>query len=202
MRSTFSTTLHPYRQTGCLIVLLGALSCSESDPEIIGGSDLERLDISQLQPLADAGDADAQFALGMIHTAGDDVPQDLTTALAWMRRAAEQNHLQAQYELGRFHTRQGPRQDFAEAVKWLRRSAERGYPRAQLTLGMLYAAGQGVEQDMAEAYAWVSLAEQAGDEMAGATIQQIADVLRDDELARAVTLAYDYQRRYRTSVKQ
>ena len=197
------TSTHAYRQTGCLIVLLGMLSCSEPDSEIsFDHSGLERLDINKLQPLADAGNADAQFALGMIYAAGDEIPQDLPQALIWLRRAAEQGHPQAQYEFASFYIREGSNQDLAEAVKWLRRSAEQGYPRAQLTLGMLYAAGQGVDQDMAEAYAWVSLAGQTGDEMAVKALRQITNVLRDDELARALELAADYQRRYKKSVKR
>ncbi|MBQ4314147.1 MAG: sel1 repeat family protein, partial [Lentisphaeria bacterium] len=53
----------------------------------------------------------------------------------WYRKAAEQGHATAQYNLGLcYYLGQGVTKDLAEAVKWLRKSAEQGYKDAQKAL--------------------------------------------------------------------
>ena len=49
---------------------------------------------------AEAGDADAQYRLGVMYEFGLEVPQDEAEAVAWYRLAAEQGHATAQYDLG------------------------------------------------------------------------------------------------------
>ncbi len=39
--------------------------------------------LRELRPLAEQGDADAQFSLGLMYTKGQGVPQDYTVALKW-----------------------------------------------------------------------------------------------------------------------
>ena len=51
-------------------------------------------------PLAEQGDADAQFNLGVMYDEGDGVPQDYKEAFKWYRLAAEQGDAFAQFELG------------------------------------------------------------------------------------------------------
>ena len=42
------------------------------------------------QPLAEQGDARAQYNLGVMYAEGEGVPQDYKAAVQWYRRAAEQ----------------------------------------------------------------------------------------------------------------
>ena len=51
-------------------------------------------------PLAEQGDADAQFNLGVMYDEGDGVPQDYKEAFKWYRFAAEQGVALAQTYLG------------------------------------------------------------------------------------------------------
>ena len=51
-------------------------------------------------PLAEQGDADAQFNLGVMYDEGEGVPQDYKEAFKWYRLAAEQGDAFAQFELG------------------------------------------------------------------------------------------------------
>ena len=51
------------------------------------------------------GDADAQFALGWMHTRGQGGPQDFAEARRLWGLAAAQGHAGAQYSLGRMHHR-------------------------------------------------------------------------------------------------
>ena len=52
-----------------------------------------------LAPLAEHGNADAQFNLGIIYNKGQGVPQNCAEALLWFRRAADQGVADAQYNL-------------------------------------------------------------------------------------------------------
>jgi len=48
--------------------------------------------LREWQPLADQGDADAQFNLGVMYDSGDGIPQDYAEAAKWHRLAAEQGN--------------------------------------------------------------------------------------------------------------
>src|SRR4029450_9405254 len=78
-------------------------------------------------PLAQQGDARAQFLLGSLYAQGYGVPQDYGAAVQWFRRAAEQGHVAAQYNLGvRYHEGRGVRRDAAQAAEWFRRGGGGG----------------------------------------------------------------------------
>ena len=56
--------------------------------------------LRELQPLARAGDSDAQFALGNMYADGRGVPKSDVEAVKWYRRAADQGKANAQNNLG------------------------------------------------------------------------------------------------------
>src|SRR5215467_10203702 len=56
--------------------------------------------LNELLPLAQKGDKDAQFLLGMMYDAGKGVPQDQSAAATWYKKASLQNHQIAQLYLG------------------------------------------------------------------------------------------------------
>ena len=51
-------------------------------------------------PLANQGNASAQFNLGIMYRIGQGVPQDYAEAMKWYRKAAEQGDASAQFNLG------------------------------------------------------------------------------------------------------
>jgi TPR repeat protein len=106
-------------------------------------------------PLGEAGGAEAQLGLGLLHDVGHGVAADPALALAWYRRAAEAGLTTAQLNLAVMldSGRAGPR-DPAGAALWYAKAAARGHVRAQFNLGQLYAAGDGVPQNPALAEAW------------------------------------------------
>ena len=115
--------------------------------------------LREWRPLAEQGNANAQFFLGVMYDKGQGVRQDLREAARWFRKAAEQGHAEAQFNLGAMYDNgQGVPQDDAEAVKWFRKAAEQGLAVAQYDLGVMYDNGQGVPQDYAQAYMWFNLA--------------------------------------------
>ena len=52
------------------------------------------------RPLAEQGDAQAQYNLGTMYETGKGVPGDDTEAVKWYRLAAEKGYLEAQLRLG------------------------------------------------------------------------------------------------------
>lgn len=73
-----------------------------------------------LRPLAQQGDARAQFGLGFLYDTGQGVPQDYHEAVRWIRKAADQGDPQAQYALGiHYEKGEGVRQDHIQAHMWL-----------------------------------------------------------------------------------
>ena len=111
------------------------------------------------RPLANQGNADAQYNLGIMYENGNGVPQDYAEAVTWFRKAADQGNTKAQYGLGvMYENGNGVPQDYAEAVKWFRKAAEQGDANAQYNLGVVYYNGQGVPQDFVEAHKWYNLA--------------------------------------------
>ena len=72
-----------------------------------------------LAPLAEQGNAKAQFRLGVMYEHSLGVPQDYKTAVKWSRLAAEQGNAIAQYFLGHSYADgQGVLQDYALAHMW------------------------------------------------------------------------------------
>lgn len=56
--------------------------------------------LREFRLLAEPGDTAARFFLGHMYFKGQGVPQDDAQAAQWYRRAAEQSHAEAQYNLG------------------------------------------------------------------------------------------------------
>jgi hypothetical protein len=56
--------------------------------------------IKELRPLAEQGNADEQFILGLMYDNGQGVTKDDQTAVKWYRKAAEQGQANAQTSLG------------------------------------------------------------------------------------------------------
>jgi hypothetical protein len=116
-----------------------------------------------LRPLAEQGDADAQYNLGVLYVEGNGVPQDHAEAVRWFRKAADQRITKAQYNLGLMYDNgEGVPQDYAEAVKWYTYAALQGMAEAQYNLGFMLEMGQGTRQEYAQAVMWYRLAAEQG----------------------------------------
>ena len=87
-----------------LAVLLGSAGVSVSQDFQKGSDAYNRGDyalaLREFTPLAEQGDADAQFNLGLMYRNGEGVQQDHKESAKWFRRAAEQGHAGAQSRLG------------------------------------------------------------------------------------------------------
>ena len=79
-----------------ILALLVVVACWGST---LQANDWKNAPISEVQKAAEQGDADAQQILVSMYSLGKGVPQDYKQAVAWSRKAAEQGHVLAQYEL-------------------------------------------------------------------------------------------------------
>ena len=88
---------------------------------------------------AKSGEAEAQNALGEAYYDGKGVTENLTEAVKWFTKAAEQENAKAQYNLGIcYYYGYGVYQNYGEAEKWYTKAAEQGYAEAQNSLGYYY----------------------------------------------------------------
>ena len=108
------------------------------------------------QPEAEAGDAAAQFGLGIAYDLGRGVPASSIAACAWYSRAGGAGHVLAafntavMYDSGRCG---GPRRADLAAL-WYAKAAAAGHARAQFNIAQLYSSGDGVPRNPDVAAAW------------------------------------------------
>ena len=119
--------------------------------------------ISQLVPLAEYGDSEAQYRLGLVYASIEPVPP------VWRVRHQNQK----------------------ESVKWYRLAAEQGHEEAQLNLGLMYGAGEGLVKNLVYAYMWMHISAFSGDARAIAGRKRVAKVMTQSQLDLALVLALE-----------
>ena len=142
--------------------------------------------ISQWRPLADRGDADAQFNLGQAYRLGRGVPQNLGLAEQWFERAARQRHEQAGASLGLLLFQNGRAR---EAMPWIQAAALRGDPRAQYVFGTALFNGDILRRDLPRAYAMMSAAAAQGFPQAQTQLAEMERQIGPEDRARGRQLA-------------
>jgi uncharacterized protein len=108
-------------------------------------------------PLAEEGDASAQFNLGVMYDQGQGVPEDKKTAVKWYTLSAEQGDADAESILTSL-----AKQGDVDALYALTSLAEKGDASAQSNLGWMYLKGYGVPQDNKTALKWYTFAAEQG----------------------------------------
>jgi TPR repeat protein len=146
--------------------------------------------LQEWTPLAEAGDVEAQYNLGVMYDNGQGVLQDYAEAARWYRLAADQGNANAQYNLGNTYSNgQGVLQDYAEAVRLFRLAADQGYANAQTNLGVMYNMGQGVLQDNVTAHMWYNIGAANGNELGGTNRDIIAEGMTQQAIEQAQAMA-------------
>jgi len=105
--------------------------------------------------MAETGDVEAQFKLGLMYQEGQVVEKNDVEAMKWYLKAAEQGYADAQYNLGLMYDKgESIPQNYAKAIQLYKKAAEQGDVNAQFNLGLMYYKGQGVIQNYAKALKW------------------------------------------------
>ena len=150
--------------------------------------------LREWQPLAEQGQAAAQYNLGLLYANGQGVRKDDVQARQWYEKAAVQGHAEAQVNLGILLVyARGGQQDYKMAVYYLRLSANQGNDLAQRSLGQMYERGDGVPQDYVKAYMWYSLGTAKG---VGAGVRlrdALAKRMDPDQIGEAQKLAREWK---------
>ncbi|MDH5540749.1 MAG: sel1 repeat family protein [Rhizobacter sp.] len=120
-----------------------------------------------LEPLALAGQPQAQLRLGQLHYHGHGVPESDARAVQWFERAARQGLAEAQFQLGNMYAYGladpgGGADPHRLAAQWYFEAARQGHSDAQYSLGILFLSGTGVVQDAGEAARWIERAAAQG----------------------------------------
>lgn len=115
--------------------------------------------LSLLRPLAQGGDVEAQYLVGVMYRNGTGTTKDDAEAAAWFRKAADQNDAQSQDALGQmYRSGEGVPLDLLQGYMWTKKAAGHGDAQAQLHLSRIYYVGEGVGSDRVLAYMWLILA--------------------------------------------
>ena len=145
-----------------------------------------------VEQLAQGGDAEAQFQLGLKYATAQGVARDEIQAAAWYLKAAEQNHGLAQLNLGQlFASGKGVILDATRSLFWFRRAAHLGIAGAQFNLGRVCqrASMDGSEADAPEArieaYMWYELAAAQNYSAAVGAYAQLTIKMTQDEVTEA-----------------
>ena len=153
--------------------------------------------LTEWRPLADAGDADGQFGMGLLYGNGFGVDLDDEQALKWYRLAANQRHAEAQCNLAVMHANGwGVPQSDEEAFKWYRLAAQQGVTSAQINVGRMYAGGFGVAQDKLQGYKWLTIAVDLGDTDAIFNRDNVAALMSEEEITAANRQTIEWMESY------
>ncbi|XHS00486.1 hypothetical protein ACFB49_20840 [Sphingomonas sp. DBB INV C78] len=143
------------------------------------------------RPLADAGNADAQYNLGQAYRLGRGVKKDAKASREWYRKAAEQDHPQAQANYGLLLFGDGDR---TGAMPWLNKAADYGDARAQFVVGTMLFNGNPPPRDWVRAYALMTRAAASGLPPAVSSLAEMDRYIPLDQRMQGQALAREMAR--------
>lgn len=156
--------------------------------------DMHTRALKEMMPLAEKGDAAAQFRVGLMHYFGQGTAVDYREAIGWFQKAGRQGNPLAQSNVGYMYEKgEGVPQDFIEAAKWYRQAADRGNAQAQFSLGAMHEKGYGVPQDEVQALKWFTLSAARGEAAARAARDRITAWMTPAQIAEAQRLAREFK---------
>ena len=151
-----------------VVVLLPSLSTADT-PYLTVARDAYKaghpaMAIKELRPHLGT-DPDAQYLMGRIlEEGGQGVNSNPQQAISWYARAAESDHAEAFFALGRLFERgEGLAHNYREARQWYAKGAAINHLPSQLHLGLMLNEGRGGPREVIEGLAWLSLADEMGD---------------------------------------
>ncbi len=140
-------------------------------------------------PLAESGDAQSQYQLGLMQLNGEGVEADDVTALKWFAMAADQGYMPSLVRLAElYYTGRGTDHDHDEAVRLYTQAADQSNADAQYVLGALHIRGHGVGKDLVRAHMWLSLAAMRGLKEARKRRAEIESLMTAEQIAEAEKL--------------
>jgi TPR repeat protein len=123
--------------------------------------------VPPLEKAAEAGNATAQYNLGIYYSGVYGAEAQWPQAAAWFQKAADQGLSDAQYNLALLYTDgRGVEKNAVKAADWFGKAALQGSADAALEYGVLVFRGEGVEKDEALGAKWLLIAANHGNPIA------------------------------------
>ena len=126
--------------------------------------------------LAEQGDVEAQYQLGWLLFTAEGIDRDENKAIEWFEKSAAQNHINAQFLLGRHYSADfGSPTDInhKKAAEYFEKAATQGHIGAQWRLGDYYNFGIYTERDINKSLKWYEKAAKQGSDMAQCALGNI-----------------------------
>ncbi len=125
----------------CLVRLTGFFGAYEKGLAHLNLKEYDKA-IAIWSKLAERGDAQAQFDLGVMLHNGCGVDKDFKESIYWLEKAADQHHADAENYLGAIYTTGfGAQQDIEKATHFLKRAMEHGNEPARRNYAQLLSQG-------------------------------------------------------------
>lgn len=106
--------------------------------------------------LAEDGNAEYQYRLGVLYEWGEGVPESIAEAIAWFTRSSDCGHIQASVRLAEIYRDISLSQrNEKTAFKYLLRAAKLGHLKSQICVARAYETGDGVSLDFVKARYWL-----------------------------------------------
>lgn len=124
--------------------------------------------------LADQGDANAQYALGIMNLKKEAQRSDDATAFRYLVEAAKKQHVASMFNLGvAYWEGRGVARQPEKALNWWEVAAQRDDAGAQFNLGLAYYIGEGRPQSTPKAIYWTQQAAKNGHPQAKALLETL-----------------------------
>jgi hypothetical protein len=149
----------------------------------------EAVTFNAMVALANKGDAEAQYHVGMMYNNGIGTQKDPRQAFEWFQKSAASNHPLGAYKLGCYYAGQFEGvvpADSNEALKYKLISAKAGYALAQHDVAILYRRQENFE----EAVKWWKMASDQG--FPGALYNLSGSYFEGKGAPKDLSLAYAY----------
>ena len=158
MKMQRNSTLSPWR---CLLVcVFGAVMAQAAIARQSNQSDAMTVEDALIQ------DAQSQYEMGLRFAQKAGGNYQPLKAEKWLKRAAEQRHMEAQYELAMLYGTGDISVDadyiLPLTFKWMKAAAEQGHVEAQFKTGDYFQVGTGTTKDISKAFYWYEQAGAAG----------------------------------------
>jgi len=164
-----------------LLALAATLALDRPEEQMTDPAVMVAPEMADDLELANKGDADAQYRMGMYHWGREDFHE----AFPWFAKAAAKN-AEAKYYLGvAYLGGHGTVQNFRSAFEQFEQCARLGNQDAQYQLGLMYRGGIGVEKSRELAYTWLNVAAAQGHVSAKEYRDRLSDLMSTEEVSRA-----------------
>jgi hypothetical protein len=136
-----------------------------------------------LEPLAQQGDADAQFLMGSVLANAKPPLQDFDQAEKWLRASAAQGNIKAMLSIGNLLAFYRRPPDEKQAFQWFSKAAEHCDSEGQFLVGLGHFEGKNLDKDLPSAWMWLTLASQRGHLLAAVTQHSLREKFSEADIA-------------------